>query len=154
MAISAIHGLKVSMYTAFGKAGAICQAPNALFAVFTNRVENDNALGPQSHGVGPCSEGWLKLEKSTLQSTRWTPACPALRRCPGRSTSVRRAAHHGELPRGLLFCGGCGGGTVVPQTCDCGRHLWPTGGHRVLCAATLSHDRQGVSALGPLETSQ
>jgi hypothetical protein len=50
--------------------------------VFTNRVENGNALGPQSHGVGPCSEGWLKLEKSALQSTRWTPACPALRRCP------------------------------------------------------------------------
>src|SRR5262249_14845095 len=85
MAISAIHCLKVSMYAAFGKAGAICQAPNALFAVFTNRVENGNALGPQSHGVGPCSEGWLKLEKSALQSTRWTPACPALRRCPGLS---------------------------------------------------------------------
>jgi hypothetical protein len=29
--------------------------------VFTNRVENANALGPQSHGVGPCSEGWLKF---------------------------------------------------------------------------------------------
>src|SRR5262249_12027104 len=82
MASSASHCLKVSMYAAFGKAGAICQAPNALFAVCTNRVENDNALGPQSHGVGPCSEGWLKLETSALHSTRWTPACPALRRCP------------------------------------------------------------------------
>src|SRR5262245_5027907 len=82
MASSASHCLKVSMYAAFGKAGAICQAPNALFAVCTNRVENGNALGPQSHGVGPCSEGWLQLEKSALQSTRWTPACPALRRCP------------------------------------------------------------------------
>ena len=57
------------MYATFGKAGSICQVPDALFAMVTNRVENDNALGPQSHGVGPCSEGWLKLEKSALQST-------------------------------------------------------------------------------------
>src|SRR5262249_38021959 len=51
------------MYAAFGKPGAIRQAPDALLAVCTNRVENDNTLGPQSHGVGPCSEGWLQLEK-------------------------------------------------------------------------------------------
>src|SRR4029453_1691990 len=82
MAISAIHCLKVSMYAAFGKAGTICQAPNALFAVFTNRVENDKALGPQFHGVGPVSAGWLKLEKSPLQRTQWTPACPALETWP------------------------------------------------------------------------
>ena len=44
---------------------------------FTNRVESDNTLGPQSHGVGPCSEGWLKVEKSALQSTPSTAGCPA-----------------------------------------------------------------------------
>jgi hypothetical protein len=75
------------MYAAFGKPGAIRQAPNALFAVFTHRVENDNTFGPQSHGVGPCSEGWLKLEKSALQSTRSTAGCPALRGCPVSQTS-------------------------------------------------------------------
>src|SRR4029450_5840797 len=100
MAISAIHCLKVSMYAAFGKAGTICQAPNALFAVFTNRVENDNALGPQSHGVGPGSAGWLKLEKSALQSTRWTPACPALETWP-----LRRRHDVGDFcPTPLMSC--------------------------------------------------
>src|SRR5262249_56450800 len=54
------RGLEVSMYAAFGKPGVIRQAPDALLAVCTNRVENDNTLGPQSHGVGPCSEGWLQ----------------------------------------------------------------------------------------------
>src|SRR5205823_3638166 len=78
----AIHCLEVSMYAAFGKPGAIRQVPDALLAVFTNRVENDNILGPQSHGVGPCSARWLKLEKSALQSTRSTAGCPALRGCP------------------------------------------------------------------------
>jgi hypothetical protein len=66
------------MHTAFGKPGAIRQAPDALFAVFANRVENDNALSQQSHDVGPCFEGWLTLRKSTLQSTRSTAVCPAL----------------------------------------------------------------------------
>ncbi len=60
VAISAVDCLEMTMHAAFGKPGAIRQTPDALFAVFTNRVENDNALGPQSHGVGPCSEGWLK----------------------------------------------------------------------------------------------
>src|SRR5215471_12729942 len=82
VAVPAIHGLEVSMDAAFGKPGAIRQAPDALFAVCTNRVENDNTFGPQSHGVGPCSEGWLKLEKSVLQSTRSTVGCPAFRGCP------------------------------------------------------------------------
>src|SRR5215470_472692 len=46
-------------------------------------LKNDNALGPQSHGVGPCSGGWLMTSrKSALQSTRSTATCPALRRCP------------------------------------------------------------------------
>src|SRR4029453_2168697 len=84
----AIHCLEVAMYAAFGKPGAIRQAPDALLAVCTNRVENDNTLGPQSHGVGPCSEGWLKLEKSALQSTRSTAGCPALRGCPARQTGI------------------------------------------------------------------
>src|SRR5262249_50597709 len=80
--VSALNRLEVSMYAAFGKPGAIRQAPDALLAVCTNRVENDNTLGPQSHGVGPCSEGWLQLEKSALQSTRSTAGCPALPGCP------------------------------------------------------------------------
>jgi hypothetical protein len=81
VAIAAIHGLKMAMHAAFGKPGAIRQAPDALFAMLTNRLENDNAFGPQSHGVGPCSEGWLKSWlKSALQSTRSTADCPALRR--------------------------------------------------------------------------
>ena len=79
VAVSAIHRLEMAMHAAFGKPGSIRQAPDALLAVFTNRVENDNALGPQSHGVGPCSEGWLKSwKKSALQSTRSTTTCPAL----------------------------------------------------------------------------
>src|SRR5262249_12013505 len=41
-AVPAIHGLEVAMYAAFGKPGAIRQAPDALLAVCTNRVENDN----------------------------------------------------------------------------------------------------------------
>ena len=80
VAISAIHCLKVSMYAAFGKPGSIRQVPDALFAVCTNRVDNDNTLGPQSHGVGPCSEGLLKSwRKLVPQSTRSTADCPALR---------------------------------------------------------------------------
>src|SRR5262245_14134230 len=72
----------MTMHTAFGKASAIGQTPDALLAILTNRVENDNALGPQSHGVGPYSEGWLTSRKSALQSTRSTATCPALRGCP------------------------------------------------------------------------
>src|SRR5918992_4318283 len=56
VAISAIPALEVAMHAAFGKPGALRQAPDALLAVFTNRLENDNALGPQSHGVGPSCE--------------------------------------------------------------------------------------------------
>src|SRR5215211_7239519 len=105
----AIHGLEVSMYAAFGKPGAIRQAPDALLAVFTNRVENDNALAPQSHDVGPCSEGWLKSwKKSALQSTRSTAACPALRGYPnplsdsggrrsGKSQVLRSRGRRGAL---------------------------------------------------------
>ena len=62
------------MYATFGKAGSICQVPDALFAMVTNRVENDNALGPQSHGVGPCSEGWLKLKNQLFRPTLSTPS--------------------------------------------------------------------------------
>src|SRR6266404_7934489 len=93
-AVPAIHGLEVAMYAAFGKPGAIRQAPDALFAVFTNRVENDSTLGPQSHDVGPCSEGWLKLEKSALQSTRSTAGCPALRGCPRFPKRTGRTSSH------------------------------------------------------------
>src|SRR5215510_8799866 len=81
----------MTMHTAFGKASAIGQTPDALLAILTNRVENDNALGPQSHGVGPYSEGWLTSRKSALQSTRSTATCPALRGCP---LSESRATVH------------------------------------------------------------
>ena len=73
------------MHTAFGKAGSIRQAPDALFAVLTNGVETDNTLGPQSHGVGPCSEGWLTSEKlalreyaidSNVSRLTWMPRLP------------------------------------------------------------------------------
>src|SRR5215470_12352345 len=82
VAVSTIDCLQVAMHATFGKPGAIRQAPDALLPVLTNRVENDNALDPQSHGVGPCSGGWLTSRKSALQSTRSTATCPALRRCP------------------------------------------------------------------------
>src|SRR3569832_914637 len=71
------------MHAAFGKSGLLRQASDALLPVFTNRVENDQALGPQSHSGGPCSEGWLKsCLKSALQSTRSTTHCPALETWP------------------------------------------------------------------------
>src|SRR5215467_1119303 len=82
-AVSAIDRLKVSMHATLGKPGAIRQAPDALLTVVTNRVDNDNAFGPPSHGVGPCSEGWLtSRRKLALQSTRSTATCPALRGTP------------------------------------------------------------------------
>src|SRR5262249_61523296 len=49
--VSAIDRVKVSMHTTLGKPGALRQAPDALLTVVTNRVDNDNALGPQSHGL-------------------------------------------------------------------------------------------------------
>ena len=89
------------MHAAFGKTGAIRQAPDALFAVFTNRVENDNTLGPQSHGVGPCSEGWLtSRRKSALQSTRSTAICPALRGCPFLPCRLR---HNRQMGRRMAL---------------------------------------------------
>jgi transposase-like protein len=67
------------MHAAFRQSGALRKAPDALLPLFTNRVENENTFGPQSHGVGPCSEGWLKSwQKSALQSKRSTTDCPAL----------------------------------------------------------------------------
>jgi hypothetical protein len=87
-AVSAIDRLQVSMHTTFGKPSAICQTPDALLTVLTHRVENDNALGPQSHGVGPCSGGWLTSRKSALQSTRSTATCPALRGCPKKNLLI------------------------------------------------------------------
>src|SRR5215468_12476347 len=95
VAVSAIDCLQVAMHAAFGKPGAIRQAPDALLTVLTNRVENDNALGPQSHGVGPCSGGWLTSRKSALQSTRSTATCPALRRCPEAVKRQPRAGSPG-----------------------------------------------------------
>src|SRR5262249_8618559 len=80
----------MTMHAAFGKPRSRRQVPHALRAVFTNRVENDNTLGPHSHGVGPCSEGRLtSRRKSALQSTRSTAICPALRGCP----AIANTAH-------------------------------------------------------------
>src|SRR5436190_22375996 len=87
VAVSTANCLKMAMHAAYGKPGVIRQAPDALFAVITNRIEDDNALGPQSHRVGPRSEGWLKSwKKSALQSTRSTTGCPGLSGCPGRGS--------------------------------------------------------------------
>src|SRR5215471_20466000 len=83
VAVAAVHRLEVTMHAAFGKSGLLRKASDALLPVFTNRVENDQALGPQSHSGGPCSEGWLKsCLKSALQSTRSTTHCPALETWP------------------------------------------------------------------------
>ena len=76
-----------------------------------------------------------------------------LQRHEGRSALIRRADSNGGLPRGRFFCGWCGRGPTR-QTGDFGRHLWPAGAHRLLCAAELSHDRRRVLTLGPLETSR
>jgi len=84
------------MHAAFGKTRSICQAPDALFAVFTNRVENDHTLSPQSHGVGPCFEGWLTLRKSALQSTRSTTNCPGL----GGYPEIGKVSYY---PRAVYF---------------------------------------------------
>src|SRR5262249_4214773 len=89
VAVPAIHGLEVSMYAAFGQPGAIRQAPDALLAVCTNRVENDNTLGPQSHGAGPCSGGWRTSRTSALQSTGSPATCPALRGWSRRMNTMR-----------------------------------------------------------------
>ena len=59
VAVSAMDCLEAAMHAAFGKSRSICKAPDALLAVVTNRVENANAFGPQSHGVGLRSEGCL-----------------------------------------------------------------------------------------------
>src|SRR6266568_8987153 len=86
IAVAAVHRLEVTMHTAFGKSGVLRKASDALLPVFTNRVENDQALGPQSHSGGPCSEGWLTwCLKSALQSTRSTTHCPALETWPPRA---------------------------------------------------------------------
>src|SRR5688572_24808813 len=83
VAISAIPGLEVAMHAAFGKPGSLRQAPDALLAVFTNRVENDNALSPQSHRVGPsCEERRNSCLNSLSQSTGPMPDCPALNGSP------------------------------------------------------------------------
>src|SRR2546425_401806 len=102
IAVAAVHRLEVTMHTAFGKSGVLRKASDALLPVFTNRVENDQALGPQSHSGGPCSEGWLTwCLKSALQSTRSTTHCPALETWPWEAipciahlTSFSRAPRH------------------------------------------------------------
>jgi hypothetical protein len=101
-AVAAIHCLEMAMHAAVGKPSSLRQTPDALLAMVTNRVKNANALGPQSHSVGPCSEGWLTSRKSALQSTRSTATCPALRGCPESQrvrTSMRVSwtSHSGSL---------------------------------------------------------
>jgi hypothetical protein len=59
VAVTAIDRLEVTMYAAFGKAGSLRKAPDALLPVCTNCIEEENAFGPQSHGVGLSSEGCL-----------------------------------------------------------------------------------------------
>src|SRR5262245_44321690 len=82
--------------------------------MLTNRLENDNAFGPPSHGVGPCSEGWLKSWlKSALQSTRSTADCPALRRYP-REIYISVSDHRGT--KGVQTLLQWGGKPTVPAS--------------------------------------
>src|SRR5262249_23311931 len=114
VAVSAIDRLQVAMHATFGKPSAIRQTPDALLPVLTNRVENDNTLGPQSHGVGPCSGGWLTLRKSALQSTRSTASCPALRGYPYcRSYDHRRECRWSGR---FYISSGCLGPCLTPRT--------------------------------------
>jgi hypothetical protein len=46
VAVSACHRLCVAMHAAFGKSGSLSKTSDALLTVFTNRVENENAVGP------------------------------------------------------------------------------------------------------------
>src|SRR5256885_11073992 len=86
------------MHAAFRKSGALRKAPDALLPMFTNRVENANTFGPQSHRVGPCSEGWLKSwRKSALQSTRSTTGCPALGEYSLHLPAIRQEEHIGAF---------------------------------------------------------
>jgi hypothetical protein len=92
------------MHTAFGKSDTFCKVSDALRPVCTNGVANENAFGPQSHGVGPCSEGWLKSWlKSALQSTRSTAHCPALCRYSWSdiATAIKEAAERSRRTRGV-----------------------------------------------------
>ena len=95
------------MHAAFRKSGALRKSPDALLPMFTNRVENANTFGPQSHGVGPCSEGWLQSwRKSALQNTRSTTGCPALGMTPEMTQPCRRSVEshggHGGKRRGEI----------------------------------------------------
>src|SRR5262249_4483247 len=85
VAIAAIHGLEVAMHAAFGKARALCKAPDALLPVGTNCIEDEYAFGPQSHGVGLSSVGCLNSwRNSAPQGTRPTLACPGLSGYPDK----------------------------------------------------------------------
>src|SRR4029453_5530180 len=106
-----------------------------------------DALRPVRHlrRVGLC------LRFSSWRAAIESRGAHKLRRDESRSEIFRRADSNFGLPRGLLFCGWCGRGTAR-QNHDFGRHLWFAGGHWLLFAAELSHDRRGGSALGRLET--
>src|SRR6266704_2578803 len=108
IAVAAVHRLEVTMHTAFGKSGVLRKASDALLPVFTNRVENDQALGPQSHSGGPCSEGWLTwCLKSALQSTRSTTHCPALETWPGFSIQLSdNGVLRSFMAKAMHFCQG------------------------------------------------
>src|SRR6516164_2707377 len=96
VAVAAVHRLEVTMHAAFGKSGLLRKASDALLPVCTNRVVNNQALGPQSHSGGPCSEGWLKsCLKSALQSTRSMTHCPALETWPIFHFDHQRMAQDG-----------------------------------------------------------
>src|SRR6266567_1286591 len=118
IAVAAVHRLEVTMHTAFGKSGVLRKASDALLPVFTNRVENDQALGPQSHSGGPCSEGWLTwCLKSALQSTRSTTHCPALETWPGMASEPVPHLH------GRCMLRNCSIGVVSIMTVS-GSHPW------------------------------
>src|SRR5215471_11878268 len=70
VAVAALDRLEVTMHAAFGKSDALCKVPDTLLPVFTNRIANENAFGPQSHSVGLSSDRCLNSwRNSAPQST-------------------------------------------------------------------------------------
>jgi hypothetical protein len=87
VAVSAFQGLFETMHTTLGDPGLLGNVSHALLRVVTKSVENPKTFGPQSHGVAPSSEGWLKSwSNSALQITGATTNCPGLGGYPNSYT--------------------------------------------------------------------
>ena len=58
MPVPTLHGLLETMHAAFCQTGLLGELANALGALVTKTLENEETFGPKSH-VGQLSEGWL-----------------------------------------------------------------------------------------------